>query len=125
MDDITVTTEVVINEEYGGFGLSKEAWLLLLKKGYRPTQNELNGAEYAEKYKICPYTYDGERNNPLLVEVVKELGDKANSGTELVVKKVTLRLSIDSFDGAEKIASCVVVRLICGKSTGKQTRWKR
>lgn len=61
--------EVVVNNCYGGFSLSEEA-----KAAYNAK------AEALEVGSSAPFRTDDElcRDDPLLVEVIKELGERAN-----------------------------------------------
>jgi hypothetical protein len=73
--------KVVYNSCYGGFGLSKKAHLL-----------------YCEKKGLDPENYDSDRiarHDPILVEVVEELGLEANG--------ICAKLKIDEDDGWYKI----------------------
>ena len=59
------TFRVVINTCFGGFGLSKEARELYKKKGGENTN--------------IKYNFQLGRSDPILADVVTELGKKANS----------------------------------------------
>ena len=85
----------VINDDYGGFSISEAA-----AKRYA----ELKGIEFVP----VPYGYgrDIERNDPVLVQVVEELGSAANGSY------ATLRITdipsgaqyrLQEYDGAEYI----------------------
>lgn len=97
--------KVVINAEHGGFGLSKEAQELYASK---------KGIELGEWKGVYDYytnlsVHDIERTDPALVEVVKELGKKANSrfsSLKVVAlpKDVGDNWSIHEYDGLEWIA---------------------
>jgi hypothetical protein len=109
--------KVVINACFGGFSLSHEAFRRL-----RELQNEaaLKEADYGEKYddgsgpreKTCldrngMFGRDIPRNDPQLVQVVEELGAKANGGcAELKVVEIPddVEWEIDEYDGYEKVA---------------------
>ena len=54
--------KIVINTSHGGFGLSKEALALF---------NERAGT-------VLTYVYHIKRNDPILVEIVEQLGEDAN-----------------------------------------------
>ena len=54
--------KIVINTRYGGFGLSKEALALF---------NERTGT-------VITYDIEIKRNDPILVEIVEQLGESAN-----------------------------------------------
>jgi hypothetical protein len=83
--------KIVINACYGGFGLSKEALALY---------NERSGT-------TITYERDIERNNPILVEIVEQLGEDASSSfAELKVVEIPddVVWGIEEYDGNEWIA---------------------
>tara|TARA_R110000822_G_scaffold5031_11_gene21854 strand:+ start:8272 stop:8562 length:291 start_codon:yes stop_codon:yes gene_type:complete len=84
-------TKIVYNACYGGFGLSNEAIVRYAEiKGLGPV---------AKRKRI-------ERNDPALVQVVEELGDKANGGcAELRIIDIPAGTlyRIDEYDGAESV----------------------
>ena len=83
--------KIVINNCYGGFGLSKEALALF---------NERSGT-------TITYECNIERNNPILVEIVEQLGESANTRfSELKVVEIpdNVRWQIEEHDGKEWIA---------------------
>ena len=105
--------KVVINRCYGGFSLSDEAKELYLnKKELKFTK------EKGEYFSLCGYDYiiegqehwydrDIERHDPILVEVVEELGDKANGRcAELDVIEIPdgVDYEVQEYDGKEWIA---------------------
>ena len=82
--------KIVINTCYGGFGLSKEALALY---------NERAGT-------VITYERDIERNNPILVEIVEQLGEAADGDfAELKVVEIPddVQWHIDEYDGWETI----------------------
>jgi hypothetical protein len=105
---------IVINSEYGGFGLSKEAKLLYLQRAgisytlvpgpdrhteerYGP-QIDVNGLMWRE--------YDIARDDPILVDVVRQLGVRANgifSILKIVEVPAGVKWFIDVHDGKEII----------------------
>jgi hypothetical protein len=126
--------KIVINSCYGGFGLSHDAVMLYAKKKGITLYYE-NDPVYISYY-LCPidefkrikaedalnpigsgryertntlfFSDDSiKRNDPLLVEVVEELGDAA-SGKFAALKVVTIpdgvAFQIDEYDGMEHIA---------------------
>jgi hypothetical protein len=125
-------TKIVINSCYGGFGLSEAAMRLYAeKKGlpffeHNPYKSDMFKqyftADPSGRYKIDEYGLsqidndfyrkyslydkDFDRTDPVLVEVVEELGEKANGfAAELEVidiPKGTL-YRIDEYDGLESI----------------------
>lgn len=82
-------TKVVYNACFGGFSLSKKG-----------------AARYAELKGMSVYDSDIPRADPMLVQVVEELGDEANGDyAELRIKDVppgTL-YRIDEYDGNESV----------------------
>ena len=83
--------KIVINTRYGGFGLSKEALALF---------NERSGA-------VVTYDFNIKRNDPILVEIVEQLGEAADGDfAELKVVKIPddVQWQIEEFDGNEWIA---------------------
>lgn len=136
------TVKVVINDVYGGFGLSKEAmvryheikgvplWVEEDKKygtlgivhyWLVPPEERINSREhdfhsmtleerkaYNEAYsKQTIYERDFERDDPVLVQVVEELGEKAN-GKHASLKVVEIPDDVDwtieEYDGNEWVA---------------------
>ena len=85
--------EIVINNCYGGFSLSKKAC-----KRYE----ELSGNK-TDSYGAR----DLDRNDPHLVQVVKELGQEANgSFADLSIVEVPddVKWQIEEYDGSEWVA---------------------
>jgi len=82
--------KIVINTCYGGFGLSKEALALF---------NERSGM-------VNTYDTGIPRNNPILVEIVEQLGEAADGGhAELKVVEIPddVKWHIHEYDGWETI----------------------
>jgi hypothetical protein len=91
-------TKIVYNACYGGFGLSDEAMMRYCEiKGI--TEETIYGG-----------IYDGdiERTDPVLVQVVEELGDKA-SGEYAKLRIAELSAGtlyrIDEYDGFEQVCT--------------------
>jgi hypothetical protein len=83
--------KIVINTCHGGFGLSKTALALF---------NERAGA-------IVTNEDDIKRNNPILVEIVEQIGETANGGfAKLKVVKIPddVQWQIEEYDGVEWVA---------------------
>lgn len=69
--------EIIINKCYGEFGLSEKAIKRLAEIGLEEAKKIV--AEGWEMEGLDSYSLnETERNNPLLVQVVKELGQAAN-----------------------------------------------
>ena len=101
--------KIVINRKYGGFGLSEEAVLLY---GDKKGLNII--AKQDEKIKtIIHYKeqngfgeWEIERNDPVLVEVVEQLGDLANghySKLKVVEVPDDIKWYISDYDGIEEV----------------------
>jgi len=129
--------KIAVNKCYGGFGLSKEAQLLYAKKSgfelffYTQTKyNHRDGVvEYSrdtgdslfnnaykedlgdtfEKAPNGSYWYYGdiERTDPILIDVIEELGEEKASGdlAELKIVEIPdgIEYEIDDYDGIESI----------------------
>lgn len=102
-------SKIVINKEYGGFGLSKEAILLGRKISGNPNWGgaEVEGDVRATG-EIVPRTYgfiEGvARHNEVLVAVVEQLGEAASGiFAKLVVEEIPsgTRYRITEYDGME------------------------
>ena len=82
-------TKIVYNACYGGFGLSPKA----IRRYY-----ELGGKTES--------VYDIERTDPILVQIVEELGEKANSlyaNLRIIDLEPGTRYRITDYDGFESI----------------------
>ena len=107
--------KIVINNDYGGFGLSDEALELYLSyKGveFEKTINEYGRTDYWEKGHVKDGDYylwanNIERNDPNLVRVVEELKEKTNSPySTLKVIEIPddIEWEINEYDGNEWVA---------------------
>jgi hypothetical protein len=102
--------EVVISTCYGGFSLSDEAVLLYAEKaGIKLYPRERNIRE-TDFYTVPPEYFsdrDIERDDPNLVEVVKELGNKANgeyASLSVINIPDDVDWTIEEYDGSEWIS---------------------
>jgi len=89
--------DIVINDRYGGFGLSDKAIMLYYDK---------KNIQYDKSKPINIDYYALNRKDPILVEVVKELGKEANSVfSHLYIKSLPVGTlyCIREYDGAEFI----------------------
>ena len=109
--------KIVINKKYGGFHLSKEAVLL-----YGDKKNLNIIAKEDEKIKTITHYFlneekeengfgewEIERNDPILVEVVEQLGDLANghySKLKVVEVPDDVKWYIHDYDGLESVHEC-------------------
>lgn len=101
--------KVVINRCYGGFGLSHEAIMRYAElKGFENFRFE-EGGTFSNYYFIGEegfYISDIERTDPILIQVVEELGNDANTKhSDLRIVKIPDDISweISDYDGIEKI----------------------
>ena len=125
-------TKVVYNACYGGFGLSKEAiqryweikgqqvwiedalwgftvWLVppeerVVQKEWRSMTQE-ERTDFNERYsKQTWYDRNVSRHDPILVQVVEELGEKADGMcAKLAIAEVSGPYRIDEYDGFESV----------------------
>jgi hypothetical protein len=93
IEELRGIRRVVINDCYGGFGLSDEAF-----NRYR----ELTG----NTDPVFLY-YDINRDDPYLIKIVKEMGDRANgpcSQLKIVEIPADVEWIIQEYDGIEWVA---------------------
>jgi hypothetical protein len=90
---------VVINTCYGGFGISMEAIEEMASLGHK---GAIDFLATGEKY---PYIKILDRSDPILVDVVEKLGDKANGQcAKLKIVDAVFNFDVvDDCDGMEKI----------------------
>ena len=105
--------KIVINNCYGGFSLSEEAIeLYLTKKGLEFSKEKsqhfsLIGYNYFVKGQEDWYDRHIDRDDPVLVEVVEVLGEKANgSCADLKVVEIPdgIEWQLEEYDGNEWVA---------------------
>lgn len=106
--------KIVINKCYGGFGLSEEAVLLYAKKkGLNLIVERDKGLKinhyYLNEKKDGNYfsERDIQRNDTILIEVVNELGEKADGFcSELKIVEIPddVEWIIEEYDGKEWVA---------------------
>lgn len=99
---------VVYNSKYGGFGLSNEAMDRMVELGYQGLQ--LNPEWNPKSKSIFNYKYFGDynipRHDPILVQVVEELGEAASGEyARLAIAEVSGPYRIDEYDGYESVAT--------------------
>lgn len=106
-------TDIVINGDFGGFGLSHEAIVRLfeLKNWKLVKQDRDSGVTFYYKESIDShnlfYEYTLSRDDLDLVQVVKELGEKANgrySSLKIVTIPNNVKWRINEYDGREHVA---------------------
>ena len=90
-----MTTKVVYNSCFGGFGISPEALTRMQELGYTGKASTHNN---------YVYLYDCARHDPILVQVVEELGKRANgSFADLCIEEVSGPYRIEEYDGSETV----------------------
>jgi hypothetical protein len=102
--------EVVYNAEYGGFGISKKALMRMIELG------SIEAKDYFDKYSTPEYSgfsyvfqsclHYINRYDPILIQVVKELGTEANGqSARLAIAKINLddHIDIEDHDGYESV----------------------
>ncbi len=85
--------KIVVNKCYGGFSLSSVAILRLQELGFSVSEEDQDGRNI-------------DRDNPFLVQVVEELGDKANGKfAQLTITKIPddVDWKVSSYDGVEHV----------------------
>ena len=127
--------EVAINKCFGGFGLSDEALeLLYKKKGMKWVEKDNCGIGSSTYYSIPKDEYDKisrechkrdgdyrevngkgyildsgrdfDRDDPILIEVIKKMGEKANgmcAKIKIIKIPFDIDFEIDEYDGMESI----------------------
>jgi hypothetical protein len=101
--------KLVINRCWGGFSISEECAEYMASRGHKQAQLELEksaeqGDWYGYGYRDGVDGYD--RTDPLLVEAVENLNDKANGRyANLVIVEIPdgIDYYIDDYDGQESI----------------------
>lgn len=95
-----MSMKVVINGDFGGFGLSDEGWKML---------GELKGRDFSDFNSKCEFIdwRNGNRHDSDLVKVVETLGEKSwgMCSDLMVVKCKGNRYRIDEYDGSEDLIS--------------------
>ena len=91
--------KVVYNDCYGGFSLSNEALEWLLERGSRGVELYKNAILWSKG------TWRGPRHDPLLVECIETLGEKANGrfGKLEIHELNGPKYIIDEYDGMETV----------------------
>lgn len=103
--------EIVLNKCYGGYGLSDEAVRLYLTMKNIPIVLNKRYSDHLFIYYIVGDNdrfsdYNISRTDPVLIEVVKKLGKRANDNSaELVIISIPdgCQYLIDDYDGMESI----------------------
>ena len=105
--------KVVINATHGGFGLSEKALLRYAElAGFKLVQGEKmfwSTLYYKDEVKKENVFYDNDiqRDDPILIQVVEELGDEAsNRFSKLKIVEIPddVQWEIEEYDGREWVA---------------------
>lgn len=105
--------EVAINKCFGGFSLSQEACKRLIKLGinfYKEDEKPDYKNPYIQEISKKLYYIDGQnlelsRTNPLLIKVIKQMGQKSwGECSKLKVVNLNIVPEIKSFDGIESVS---------------------
>ena len=108
-EDSNEMTEIVINDCFGGFGLSNKAIKAYLKrKGipYYEKVDRFNDTHFFTSNDNYFSSYNIKRDDPDLVAVVKELGKKANgfcASLRIVEVPANVDWTIEEYDGSETV----------------------
>lgn len=106
-------TKIVINPNYGGYGLSFEAMMLYGKKKGVEIHAFVRGKEiFARPEPYTRITYEPtqseiDRDDPILVEVIEEIGNFAHyDNREMRIVEIPdgIEWQIENYDGAEWVA---------------------
>lgn len=99
---VKLIVPMVINRCHGGYGLSKDAAIEIAKrkgieiKNYRDWPLEANTGRPIEEII--------RRDDPVLIDVVREMGDKANGEcAKLEIVEVNVAIDLSDFDGKETV----------------------
>jgi hypothetical protein len=102
--------KIVINACFGGFSISPDAARFMAERGSKTAKAELQEWEKGRRFFGYGYVEGGDgykRDDPLLVEAVETLGEKAcGSCAKLVVVEIPdgIDWEIEEYDGSEYIA---------------------
>jgi hypothetical protein len=98
--------KVVINRCWGGFSISREAAEYMAIRGHKEAQEILDEFRKTGRWYGYVCDSDKERSNPLLVEAVEVLGDKADGDlARLTIVEIPdgVDYYIDDYDGKESV----------------------
>lgn len=100
--------KIVINKCYGGYGLSDQALDWLKEKDAFKNEEQYQREKDCFKEHGMSFFFGDDRSNPLLIECVEALKEKASGQcSNLVVEEVfgkeDVTFEIESYDGFETI----------------------
>lgn len=113
-----MSQKVVINDDFGGYGLSRKAFLRLRELGQKEALAEPDYGEYwadgsGPRKKLGGSDDDGSfgdkipRDDPLLIQVVEELGLAANgfcASLKIITIPDGIEWEIEEYDGSEQVS---------------------
>ena len=100
---IQMTVELMVNECYGGFGFSREALDAYAVRKREAHQGQPSGQDCSSYY-----SFQIERHDPIMVQIVKEMGDRAwgvcaSITIQTIPAQYIRHYVIEEFEGAEQI----------------------
>lgn len=106
--------KVVINKQYGGFSLSKESVIRLREMGHEMALKHpvYIGEKFDDGSVLQNDNFDGylreiPRNDPMLIQVIEEMGDSANgfcATLRIIEIPDDVDFDVEEYDGLEWIA---------------------
>lgn len=100
--------KIVINDDWGGFGLSEQAMTLYSKiSGISLSVDDYKRDYFTTKTGEEIYDVDLKRDDPILIQVIEQLGDKANgmhASLKIVEIPEEIEWIIQEYDGVEHVA---------------------
>ena len=105
--------KIVVNRCYGGFALSREAILLMREYGSEEAKKKVMMGETHPNGKVNDFScdwyslYETSRDDPILIRVVEELGEKASgyvSNLQIVEIPDDVEWEIEEYDGQEWVS---------------------
>lgn len=107
--------KIALNKDYGGFELSQKAYERLIELGVEISKDRTSPEQCIHEYtgediefygRYSMYLGHDVRTNPLLIQVIEELGDDANneiSCIEIVEIPDDIEYEINDHDGIETV----------------------
>lgn len=111
--EIDEMTKIAYNTCYGGFSLSRKAVLRARELSGNPRWGDAYIAgDIFEGGELCKsdfgYIYDVPRHDPVLIQVIEELGEEANGGLAKIALDTVPKgtpYSINEYDGRESVVT--------------------
>lgn len=100
--------KIVINDDWGGFGISFEAMQLYAKlSGFTLATDDYDNEYLIPSSGTQIYDSDLQRDDPILIQVIEQLGNKANgihASLKIVEIPDDVEWVIQEYDGIEHVA---------------------